>query len=83
MVDENQFEGAARDFGGKIQDAVGGLTGDTEIQAKGKWNQAAGKAQKTFGDAAEEVRENVAGSPLTALAVVAGIFFALGFLARR
>jgi uncharacterized protein YjbJ (UPF0337 family) len=83
MVDENQFEGTARDFGGKIQDAVGGLTGDVETQVKGKWNQAAGKAQKTFGDAAEEIRENVSGSPLAALAIVGGIFFALGFLARR
>ncbi len=83
MVDENEFEGAARDLGGKVQDAVGGLTGDVETQARGKWNQAAGKAQKTFGNAAEELRENVADSPLTALAIVGGIFFALGFLARR
>ncbi len=83
MVDENEFEGAARDLGGKVQDAVGGLTGDVETQARGKWNQAAGKAQKTFGNAAEELRENVVDSPLTALAIVGGIFFALGFLARR
>jgi len=83
MVDENEFEGAARDLGGKVQDAIGGLTGDVETQARGKWNQAAGKAQKTFGNAAEELRENVADSPLTALAIVGGIFFALGFLARR
>ena len=83
MDDENEFEGTARDLGGKVQDAVGGLTGDTGLQAKGKWNQAAGKAQKTFGDAAEEIRENVVGSPLAALAIVGGIFFALGFLARR
>ena len=83
MVDENEFEGTARDFGGKVQDAVGGLTGDVETQARGKWNQAAGKAQKTFGEAADELRENVKGSPLAALALVGGIFFALGFLARR
>ncbi len=83
MADENQFEGTARDFGGRIQDAVGGLTGDIETQARGKWNQAAGKAQKTFGDAADEIRENVTSSPLAALAIVGGIFFALGFLARR
>ena len=82
-MDDNQFEGVARDFGGKVQDAVGGLTGDTETQAKGKWNQAAGKAQKTFGDAAEELSETVSNSPLTALAIVGGIFFALGFLAKR
>ena len=83
MVDENEFEGTARDIGGKIQDAVGGLTGDVGTQAEGKLNQAAGKAQKVFGDAAEELRDNVKGSPLAALAIVGGVCLALGFLARR
>jgi uncharacterized protein YjbJ (UPF0337 family) len=82
-MDENEFEGAARDLGGKVQDAVGGLTGDVETQAQGKWNQAAGKAQKTFGAAADEIRENVADKPLTALAVAAGVFFVLGYLMRK
>jgi len=82
-MDENEFEGAARDLGGKVQDAVGGLTGDTKTQAEGKYNQMAGKAQKTFGAAADEIRENVTNQPLTALAIVGGIFFALGFLAKR
>jgi uncharacterized protein YjbJ (UPF0337 family) len=83
MADENEFEGMARDLGGKVQDAVGGLTGDTSTQAEGKWNQAAGKAQKTFGAAADEIRDNVADKPLTALAVAAGLFFALGYLLRK
>jgi uncharacterized protein YjbJ (UPF0337 family) len=83
MVDENEVEGTVRDLGGKVQDAVGGLTGDPELQAQGKWNQAAGKAQKTFGEAADEVRENVKSSPLTALAIVGALGLALGFLARR
>jgi uncharacterized protein YjbJ (UPF0337 family) len=82
MIDENEIKGAARDIGGKIQDAVGGLTSDASIQAKGKWNQAAGKAQRTFGEAADELRENVTGSPLSALAMTAGAFFVLGYLAR-
>jgi uncharacterized protein YjbJ (UPF0337 family) len=82
-MDENEFEGAARDLGGKVQDAVGGLTGDAEIQAEGKWNQAAGKAQKTFGAAADEIRDNVVDKPLTALAVAAGVFFVLGYLMRK
>ena len=83
MMDENEIEGAARDLGGKVDDAVGGLTGDPETQLAGKWNQAAGKAQKTFGAAADEIRENVADKPLTALAVAAGVFFVLGFLMRK
>jgi uncharacterized protein YjbJ (UPF0337 family) len=82
-MDENEFEGIARDIGGKFQDAVGGLTGDTETQVKGKFNQAAGKAQKTFGAATEELRDNIKEQPLTAIALVAGAAFLLGFLARR
>jgi len=83
MVDENEVEGTIRDLGGKVQDAVGGLTGDAKTQAEGKYNQAFGKAQKTFGAAADEIRENVSHQPLTALAIVGGVFFTLGFLLRR
>jgi uncharacterized protein YjbJ (UPF0337 family) len=82
-VEENQFEGMARDIGGKVQDAAGGLTGDEQMQAKGKVNQFAGQAQKTFGAATEELRDNVSNQPLTALAIVGGLAFAIGFLARR
>ncbi len=83
MVDANEFEGTIRDLGGKVQDAAGGLTGDSKLQAEGKINQAYGKAQKTFGAAADEVRESVTSQPLTALAVVGGVCLALGFLMRR
>jgi uncharacterized protein YjbJ (UPF0337 family) len=83
MVDENTFEGTARDLGGKVEDAVGGLTGDMGTQAQGKYDQLMGKAQKTFGSAADGVRDNVTNQPLTALLVVGAIGLALGFLARR
>lgn len=83
MVSKSEFEGTAREFGGKAQDAVGALAGDTMTRAKGKWNQAAGKAQKTFGEASDELRDGIVGSPLTALGIVGGICFALGFLSRR
>jgi uncharacterized protein YjbJ (UPF0337 family) len=83
MVDENEVEGTVRDLGGKVQDAVGGLTGDADMQATGKLNQAAGKAQKTFGAAAEEIRDTVKESPLSALAIVGAVCLAIGFLARR
>jgi uncharacterized protein YjbJ (UPF0337 family) len=82
-MNENEFEGAAREFGGRVQDAVGGLTGDAKTQVEGKWNQAAGSAQRTMGAAAEELRETVGERPLTALALVAGVSFLLGFLMRR
>jgi uncharacterized protein YjbJ (UPF0337 family) len=83
MVDENEVEGTIRDLGGKVQDAVGGLTGDTATQAEGKMNQAYGKAQKTFGAAAEELRDNVKNQPLTAMMIVGAIGVAIGLLAKR
>jgi ElaB/YqjD/DUF883 family membrane-anchored ribosome-binding protein len=66
-----------------VQDAVGGMTGDARTQMKGKMNQAAVQAQKTFGAAADELRENVTQQPLTALALAAGVALLVGFLVRR
>ena len=85
MVDENRIEGTAKNFGGKLQDAVSGLTGDATTQLKGKVNQAAGSAQDALGsamDTAEEWSGSVADmakdKPLTALLVA----LSLGFVIR-
>ncbi len=59
-MDENRFEGAARKVGGKIEGAVGDLTGDSKTQASGAMDKAAGSAQRTYGQAKDAVR-NVAG----------------------
>lgn len=83
MIDENELEGGAQELGGKVQDAIGGLTGDTKTQAEGKWNKTAGHAQKTLGSAAEELRDILTEQPFTALALVAASAFALGLFARR
>ena len=56
-MDENQVEGAARNFGGKAQEAAGKLTGDTKLKADGTYDQAAGTAQKAFGQVKEAVRD--------------------------
>ncbi|OYV39084.1 MAG: hypothetical protein B7Z80_08255 [Rhodospirillales bacterium 20-64-7] len=83
MVDENELKGGARELGGKAEEMLGNVTGDTKSQVEGQIDQMAGRAQRTFGAAADEVRGNVADQPLTALAVVAGIAFVAGFLLRR
>ena len=67
MVDENRVEGAARNIGGKIQDAVGAVTGDTATQARGQMNWAAGSAQQAYGDALDEVRSFASDQPVVAL----------------
>ena len=87
MVDANRAEGAARSMGGKLQDAVGGLTGDSETQARGKANQAAGAAQNAFGsamDTAEEwggsLADAIKDRPLTTLLAAISVGFVLRML---
>ena len=86
-MDENRVEGTARNLGGKVQDAVGGLTGDQETQARGKVNQVRGNLQNTYGQAADQARDTagdiadiVRSQPMTALLVAGGVGFLLGLL---
>jgi uncharacterized protein YjbJ (UPF0337 family) len=53
-MDENGIKGAVKNVEGKIEDAVGGLTGDTRTQIEGKLDQGAGKVQSAFGKAKDE-----------------------------
>ena len=48
---ENQVKGAAKQVGGKVRNAVGGLTGDTSEQLKGKAKELEGRAQSKLGKA--------------------------------
>jgi uncharacterized protein YjbJ (UPF0337 family) len=82
-MDENRFEGAARNIGGKMQDAVGGLTGDAATQARGKINQAAGQAQQAYGAAVDGVTDYTSANPLTALLTAMGIGVVIGFILGR
>jgi uncharacterized protein YjbJ (UPF0337 family) len=56
---ENQAKGAAKEVGGKIRNAVGGLTGDTSEQLKGKGKEMEGKAQRKVGEGEEKIDRNV------------------------
>ena len=58
-MDENRAEGAARNFGGKVQEGLGRVTGNARTQAEGLANQAAGAAQELYGQAADTAREAV------------------------
>ena len=42
----DRVEGTAREFGGRVQETVGNVAGDSETQAHGLYNQAAGQAQQ-------------------------------------
>lgn len=75
-MDENRVSGAAREAVGRVQDAVGGLTGNRDYQARGVYNQAQGQAENVVGQLADNVRDQ----PLTSLAIAAGIGYILGRL---
>lgn len=83
MVDDNKVEGFARNVGGKLQDAVGGVTGDGSTQARGKANQAAGQAQSMYGDVVDEVRDFTTDKPFGALLAAVGLGVVIGFLLAR
>ncbi len=55
---ENQAKGAAKEVGGKIRNAVGGLTGNTSEQLKGKAKEMEGKAQRKVGEAEGTIDRN-------------------------
>lgn len=87
MVDENEIKGSVTDGIGKVKDAAGGLTGDSGLQAEGKFDQIEGKARREFGDVLdgaqdqiEDAVELVRDQPLAALGIAVGIGFLLGFL---
>jgi len=48
---ENQVRGAGKQAEGKIRNSVGGLTGDTSEQIRGKAQELKGKAQRRIGEA--------------------------------
>ena len=79
----NQFEGTMRDMTGKVEDAAGGLTGDTSTQLRGKYDQVAGQAHRAMGDAADSVRDFATEQPIGAVLLAAGVGFIAGLLLAR
>jgi uncharacterized protein YjbJ (UPF0337 family) len=69
MVNENRVERAIRDAAGKVQDAVGAVTGDAATRARGQMNRAAagGGAQNAYWQAVDEVRSFASDQPVIAL----------------
>lgn len=79
-MNSNQLDGTLKDAAGKVQDAVGGLTGDLDLQAEGKARQIAGKAQAKYGDSVEQIAQTARNNPLGALVIAVGVGFLLGRL---
>jgi uncharacterized protein YjbJ (UPF0337 family) len=73
---DDRVEGAAREFGGRVQEAVGNVTGDSKTQAEGLYNQASGQAQQ----AAAQFSDVVKAQPIVASLVALAIGYILGRL---
>jgi uncharacterized protein YjbJ (UPF0337 family) len=57
MVDTDRITGAAKELGGKVQGAVGDLTGSKHDQVEGRAREAAGQAENLYGKAKDTVRD--------------------------
>ena len=56
-MDENPIADAAREFGGKVQGAVGTVAGNDETRAEGKRDEVGGSAETLVGQARDAVRD--------------------------
>jgi uncharacterized protein YjbJ (UPF0337 family) len=65
----DRVEGTAREFGGRVQETVGNVTGDSKTQAQGLYNQAAGQAQQAAGQFSDVVKAQPIVASLIALAI--------------
>jgi len=63
-MDENRIAGTARNIGGKVEEGVGRLTGDTKTQIHGIADQAVGTAQDLYGQARDTAADAAASRPV-------------------
>ena len=56
-MDTDRIVGAAKDYAGKAESAIGDIAGDSKAQASGKAREAAGTVQNLYGQAKDAVRD--------------------------
>ena len=70
----SEVQGAARDFGGRVQQKIGEFAGDARTQAEGLYNQAAGQAEQQVARLSDVIKDQ----PITSALVAVGIGYLLG-----
>jgi uncharacterized protein YjbJ (UPF0337 family) len=65
----DRVEGAAREFGGRVQETAGNVAGDKKAQAEGVYNQAADQAQHATARFSDVIKSQPVVSILLAVAV--------------
>jgi uncharacterized protein YjbJ (UPF0337 family) len=56
-MDKEHVKGAADKAKGSVKDAVGGLTGDSKLQAEGKMEKVQGAAHNAVGDVKDAIKD--------------------------
>ena len=56
-MDKDRIAGSAQDFAGKVEGAVGDMTGNAQSQAAGRAREAAGTVQNLYGQAKDTARD--------------------------
>ena len=84
-MDEHRIRGGVKEAAGRVQNAAGGLLGDTRTQINGKFREVAGQAESAYGEALDSIESIILERPLPTLGVALGVGFLVGLLlsARR
>ena len=56
-MNKDQVKGDIKEVKGQVKETAGKIFGDKNLEDKGKIQNAAGKIQKGYGDAKEEVKK--------------------------
>ncbi|CAN5257253.1 CsbD family protein [soil metagenome] len=56
-MDKDRIAGTAKDVAGKVEGAVGNMTGDTRTEASGRAREATGTVQNLYGQAKDAARD--------------------------
>jgi uncharacterized protein YjbJ (UPF0337 family) len=56
-MDKDRIAGTAKEFGGRVEAAVGEMTEDAQTQASGRAREAAGTVQNLYGQAKDAARD--------------------------
>ncbi|GBQ88491.1 hypothetical protein AA13595_2406 [Gluconacetobacter johannae DSM 13595] len=83
MVESENFEAKLEDGIGRVQDGLGGLFGDPELQLKGKARIVCAKSRRCCAEVGDTVRDLTVDQPLLALAVASVIGFLAALLWSR
>lgn len=59
MWNNDEVEGKGKNIKGKVKEAVGDLTNNTDLEAEGHADQAEGKVQEAYGETKRKVGETI------------------------